>query len=117
MQSDLPEVDPFVELWVVQLGVHLVELCEVLPSTVPGATRSLQTCMMTSRGSWRRGLRQFLIMQTLYSKWEEEGAAWVQMQPSARFGHADSIPSRSVRLSPEQLSLIDRHFDEVTARL
>lgn len=54
-----------------------------------------------------------LLVQTLYSKWEEEGAAWVQMQPSARFGDTDIIPSRSVRLSPEQLSLIDRHFDEV----
>lgn len=53
------------------------------------------------------------MVQTLYSKWEEEGAAWVQMQPSARFGDTDIIPSRSVRLSPEQLSLIDRHFDEV----
>ena len=58
-------------------------------------------------------MTEWLLVQTLYSKWEEEGAAWVQMQPSARFGDTDIIPSRSVRLSPEQLSLIDRHFDEV----
>ena len=37
----------------------------------------------------------------------------MQMQPSARFRDTDIIPSRSVRLSPEQLGLIDRHFDEV----